>query len=228
MLKFQLRPINRSIIAFGEQCANVAATMEYKQFHKPNQYTHYILLKWNKCPSLDYAKGIKTHFLWDCHSVNCTSWEQLYESAPKTELMQYASYRRPKTVKGKVCADLLTSSSMVQILDVKLKNARKKKKGEKRKSPSWELFDCLPWPSYWLPITPSIISQLHQRSKANQQGGSHKMTSAHQIHLAEPHCNIFHLAHRWGKLLWCRLISAQPDHHSLLDNIWAPGINLSI
>lgn len=149
MLKFQLRPINRSIIAFGEQCANEAAAVEYKQCHKPNQYTHYILLKWNKCPSLDYAEGIKPHFLWDCHSVNCTSWEQLYESAPKTELMQYASYRRPNTVKGKVCANLIMSSSMVQILDVKLKNATRK---GRKLFPSWE-FDCLPWPSYWLPIT---------------------------------------------------------------------------
>ncbi len=165
MLKFQLRPINRSIIAFGERCANESAAMEYKQFHKPNQYAHYILLKLNKCPSLDYTNGIKTHFLWDCDSVNCTSWEQLFESAPKAELMQYASYRRPKTVKWKVCADLLTSSSMESGCDTEKPN----RKGEKSKSPSWELFDCLPWPSYWLPIAPSIISQLHQRSKADQQ-----------------------------------------------------------
>ncbi len=108
---------------------------------------------------------IKTHFLWDCDSVNCTSWEQLFESAPKAELMQYASYRRPKTVKGKVCADLLTSSSKESGCETEKPN----RKGEKSKSLSWELFDCLPWPSYWLPIAPSIISQLHQHSKADQQ-----------------------------------------------------------
>lgn len=172
----------------------------------------HILLKWNKL-FFELCQRNKTHFLWDCDLINCTTyWEQLCKSAPKTELMQYVSYRRPKLSRRKFFwwpPNVKQHGS-----DSGCENEKLDKKGEKRKSVSWELFDCLPWPSYRLAITPSIISQLHQHSKPDQQGGGHKMTSTHQSLLVEQHCNIFHLAYRWCEMLWCRLISAQTDYHS--------------
>lgn len=138
--------------------------------------------------SLNSAQTTKTHFHFFINSTY--SWEQLRGRLPKTELMQYAM----------TCQEEFVLTFQCQPAPLRFTFWMWNWETPQERRPFWKAFESVPWPSYGLPITLSIISQLHQCSKPVQRGRSHTMTSTHQMNLTE-NTLTFSILHAGGRMM---------------------------